>query len=56
MKGIYRVLIAFFCLFLALACYAFGVPGGGAVFLVLGVLLEGLFWFGILGVRKRNGS
>lgn len=52
MSTIKRVLIAFACLFAAIACYVFGIPAGGAIFLVLGLLLEGLFWFQLTR-RKR---
>ncbi|WP_226665144.1 hypothetical protein [Microbulbifer aggregans] len=47
-----RLLIAFTCLFAAIACYVFGIPVGGAIFLVLGMLLEGMFWFQL--TRRRN--
>ncbi|GAB2512428.1 hypothetical protein [Microbulbifer agarilyticus] len=45
MSTLKRILIAFTCLFAAIACYTFGIPAGGAIFVVLGILLEGLFWF-----------
>lgn len=44
MKLLQRWLITLLCLFAAIACYVFGIPAGGAIFLVLGVVLEGLFW------------
>ena len=53
MGTIKRVLIAFACLFAAIACYAFGIPAGGVIFLVLGFLLEGAFWFQLTR-RKRD--
>lgn len=37
----------------AIACYVFGVPKGGVVFLVLGLIFEALFWCGVFG-RKRS--
>ena len=52
MKIFTRILLAFVCLFAALACYAFGVPAGGAAFVVLGLLLEGVF--GTLLVKRRK--
>lgn len=39
-----RWMTALFCLFAAIACYVFGIPAGGVFFLVLGMLLEGIFW------------
>ncbi|MCQ3829127.1 hypothetical protein HXX02_06695 [Microbulbifer elongatus] len=54
MSTIKRILIAVVCLFAAIACYVFGIPAGGAVFLVLGFLLEGLFWFQL--TRRKRAS
>ncbi|WP_226703734.1 hypothetical protein [Microbulbifer elongatus] len=54
MSRIKRTLIAFVCLFAAIACYVFGIPVGGVVFLVLGVVLEGIFWFQLF--RRRRDS
>ena len=52
MRIIYRVLIVIACFFAAIACYVFGIPAGGAVFLLLGLAFEAMFWMGIFG-RKR---
>ncbi|MBY6211828.1 hypothetical protein KUV95_09680 [Microbulbifer agarilyticus] len=52
MSSLKRILIAFACLFAAIACYVFGIPAGGVIFLVFGMLLEGLFWFQLTR-RKR---
>jgi len=52
MKMVYRVLITVLCFFAAVACYVFGIPAGGAIFLVLGVVFEGMFWFGLFGRKK----
>ncbi|WP_231759274.1 hypothetical protein [Microbulbifer elongatus] len=54
MSTMKRILIAVVCLFAAIACYVFGIPTGGAVFLVLGFLLEGLFWFQL--TRRKRAS
>ncbi|MFV8783429.1 hypothetical protein ACNKU7_13520 [Microbulbifer sp. SA54] len=54
MQTFKRLLVAFACLFAAIACYVFGIPAGGAVFLVLGLLLEGMFWFQLTRRRERN--
>jgi len=52
LKIIARVLLAAFFLFAAIACYVFGIPAGGVIFLLLGLVLEGLFWFGLFGRKK----
>ncbi|MDO8342562.1 MAG: hypothetical protein Q7T48_05130 [Cellvibrio sp.] len=57
MKTITRVIITVACLFAAIGCYAFGVPVGGVVFLLAGLIFEGMFWFGIFGKWKmENGK
>lgn len=53
MRILTRTLTAVFCLFAAIACYVFGVPVGGAIFIVLGVIFEALFWIGVFSQRKR---
>jgi len=53
LKVIARVLFLVFCFFAAIASYAFGIPAGGIVFLVLGIVFEGLFWAGIFGRKKK---
>lgn len=52
MNSIKRLIIAIFCFFAAIACYVFGVPAGGALFLLLGVVLEGAFW--VMLFRKKT--
>lgn len=54
MRILYRVMILVFCFIAAFACYVFGIPAGGVIFLVLGFTFEVLFWKGLLG-RKRVG-
>ena len=49
-----RWLIASLCLFAAIGCYVFGAPVGGLVFLLLGFLLEGVFW--VLLLHSKNKS
>ena len=56
MKTFKRVLLAVFFLFAAIACYVFGFPAGGFVFLLLGLIFEGLFWFGLFGRKKASNS
>jgi len=53
MNVVFRVVLIIACLFAAIACYVFGVPAGGVVFLILGLIFEGLFWIGIFGRKKR---
>jgi|SaaInlV_100m_DNA_5_1039725.scaffolds.fasta_scaffold08050_3 hypothetical protein len=53
MKILTRTLTAVLCLFAAIACYVFGAPVGGVIFIVLGVMFEGLFWAGLFGQRKN---
>ena len=49
-----RVLITVFFLFTAIACYVFGIPAGGVIFLVLGVAFEAMFWVGIFGKKSKK--
>ncbi|MGM0525644.1 MAG: hypothetical protein ACQEQ8_05555 [Pseudomonadota bacterium] len=49
-----RILLALSCLAAAIACYIIGVPGGGVMFLILGVIFEVLFWFGLFGRKRRQ--
>lgn len=49
-----RVLIALVCLFLAIACFTFGIKVGGAVFVILGIALEGMFWWGLFGSKRAR--
>jgi len=53
MKFFKRMLITVLCFFAAIACYVFGIPAGGMVFLILGLIFEAMFWFGIFG-KKTN--
>jgi len=52
MRILYRVAIVIACFFAAIACYVFGIPAGGAIFLVFGLAFEGMFWMGLFS-RKR---
>ncbi len=51
MTIIKRVFLTLLCFFAAIGCYVFGIPAGGAVFFVLGIVFEGLFWIGIFGKK-----
>ena len=54
MKIAKRWALTVLCLVLAIACYAFGVPAGGTLFLLAGIVFEILFWVGLLGRRHKN--
>ena len=51
MKSIKRFIVTALCLLAAVSCYLFGVPIGGALFLILGLSFEGIFW---IRVFRRN--
>lgn len=54
MKVINRLVIIVACLFAAIGCYSFGVPAGGVVFLLAGLMFESMFWMGIFGKKKNR--
>jgi hypothetical protein len=54
MKKLKRILILVFCFVAATVCYLFGIPAGGAAFLVLGMVFEALFWLGVVGTRRKE--
>ncbi|WP_020210619.1 hypothetical protein [Gilvimarinus chinensis] len=54
MKLMTRLLIVIGCFFGAIACYVFGIPAGGAIFFGMGLILEALFWTGLLSVGRRK--
>lgn len=54
MRIIYRVTVVLACFIGAVACYLKGVPAGGAIFLLLGLMLELGFWAGVFGRKKRS--
>ena len=39
---------------MAIGCYVFGIPAGGAVFFILGLVFELLFWVGIFGRKPQD--
>ena len=50
-----RWIFTVLCLPLAISCYVYGVPVGGALFLLAGIVFELLFWFGLIGrLRKKD--
>ena len=56
MSVISRILFVGVCFFAAIACYLFGVPAGGTVFLILGLIFEMLCWIGIFGKKRKISS
>ncbi|SDK77124.1 hypothetical protein [Microbulbifer yueqingensis] len=44
MSFIKRWLLTLLFFSAAVACYVFGIPAGGAIFLMLGMVFEGIFW------------
>ncbi len=55
MSVLVRAAIVIVCIFLAIGCYAFGVPAGGPIFIGLGLLFEALIWVGVVGGKKKRG-
>lgn len=54
MKGIYRILIALALLVAAITSYSMGVHLGVFLFIILGFVLEGAFWFGLFSIKRRK--
>ncbi|MDO6746576.1 hypothetical protein [Gilvimarinus sp. 1_MG-2023] len=52
MNIILRLAVVVGCFFAAIACFVFAAPVGGALFIVAGVIFEGLMWRGVFGVAK----
>ena len=54
MKTMTRILVVLLCFIAAIACYGFGFQQGGVFFIGLGVVFEGLAWFGLFKPKKKN--
>ncbi|GJM13794.1 MAG: hypothetical protein DHS20C12_21970 [Pseudohongiella sp.] len=54
MRLLYRILILSLLLVLAVFFGSLGSMNGMAVFIVLAVLFEGAFWFGLFKTMKRD--
>ncbi|WP_017445865.1 hypothetical protein [Gayadomonas joobiniege] len=54
MKGIYRIVIALVLLVAAIASYSMGIQSGVFLFVILGFVLEGLFWLGLFPIKRRK--
>ena len=52
-----RWIFTIICLPLAISCYVYGVPVGGALFLLAGIAFELLFWIGLFGrLGKKDAN
>lgn len=49
----YSAVVIIACFIAAIAGYVFGIPAGGAIFLVFGLTFEGLLRIGLFGRKKR---
>ncbi|GAC34740.1 hypothetical protein [Paraglaciecola polaris] len=56
MRLIYRVLLSIAVILAALLCYSAGSMTGVVAFFILGIVLEGAFWFGIGKMFRRRVS
>ena len=56
MNSLKRIILTALCFFAAIGCYVFGIPAGGAVFFVLGLVFELLFWFGVFEKSGNSGK
>jgi hypothetical protein len=53
---IYRFLILAVLIIAALSSYSYGSSTGVFVFVILGFIFEGLFWFGLFRKSPKNSS
>jgi len=56
MKLLQRILFTVLCFFAAIACYVFGIPAGGIIFFIFGMVFELMFWLGVFGKKKQKRS
>nr|WP_310733154.1 hypothetical protein [Colwellia sp. MB02u-10] len=54
MNKIYRFIILAVLITAAISSYSYGSSTGIFLFIILGFLFEGLFWFGLLGKKKSR--
>lgn len=52
MKPVIRWISLSLLLISALSAYAYGSATSALVFIILGMLLEGTFWIGLLGIKR----
>ncbi len=51
-----RVFLTLFFLMVAAACYIFGMNAGGFAFILVGLVFEALFWFGVFAREEDLSS
>jgi hypothetical protein len=56
MNKIYRFLILAVLIIAALSFYSYGSSTGVFVFVILGFVFEGLFWFGLFRKSPKSSS
>ena len=49
-----RFLILVLLIMAAFTAYGYGSSTGTVIFFILGIVFEGLFWFGLLGKKKEK--
>lgn len=54
MKLIKRIAFTTFCFFAAIGCYVFGIPAGGILFFIMGIVFEVMFWAGLFGSKPTR--
>ncbi|MCW8091859.1 hypothetical protein [Alteromonas sp. ASW11-130] len=54
MKSIYRYIFTFVLLLAAISSYSFGNQTGMFIFVALGFILEGAFWFGLFPLKRNK--
>ncbi|GGW98035.1 hypothetical protein [Alteromonas halophila] len=53
MKLAWRIILALALLAAAITAYSYGSITGVFLFVIIGFVLEGLFWFNLFPVRRR---
>lgn len=56
MNKICRFLILAALLVAAISAYSYGSATGVFVFIILGFVFEGLFWFGLFGKKSKTSN
>ncbi|GHF94649.1 hypothetical protein GCM10017161_23630 [Thalassotalea marina] len=54
MKSVYRWLILIALICAAISCYSYGSASGFFVFIVLGLVFEGAFWFKLFESKPKS--
>ncbi len=56
MKSLYRWLILLVLIFTAISFYSYGNATGAFIFIILGFLFEGAFWFKLFDRKRKSES